>query len=330
MEAAHPTAAARAYRIRTRAGARRNGRTPIKRKLGIAALILALLAGAVYLRPLSFIFLYREVVLWSRGVESRTVEAGGNRIHALSQGEGRPLVILPGLLSTAADASPLLDAFAAQRRAVAIDLLGYGGSSRPDIGYTIANQSAAVIAFLERARLGPVDLLGVSMGGWIALDVAAKRPDLVRSLILASSGGLRFQTDLRPESFAPQDVDAFNRLIERQSARPSPLPAFIARDAVRRFRESEWVTLRAARSMITWREAYDGRLDRVRVPTLVYWGREDRVIPLEAGQRLAAGIPGARLVVSNGCGHLAVLECREQFVASVTAFIAAQPPDARR
>jgi pimeloyl-ACP methyl ester carboxylesterase len=269
---------------------------------------------------LTFLFLYRDAVLWSRGVESRTVQVGGNTLHALSQGEGRPLVILPGLLSTAADASPLLDAFGPHRRAIAVDLLGQGDSSRPDIGYTIADQSAAVIAFLEQPEGRPVDLLGVSMGGWVALDVAARRPDLVRSLILASSGGLRFETDLTPETFAPPDGEALNRLLARQSARESRLPGFIARDAVRRLKATEWVTLRAARSMISWRDAYDGRLGALRVPTLVYWGRDDRIIPLEAGQRLAAGIPGARLVVSEGCGHLAVLECRDEFVSAVNAF----------
>jgi pimeloyl-ACP methyl ester carboxylesterase len=283
--------------------------------------MLALLAGAFYLRPLTFLFLYRDVVLLARGVESRTVEVGGNRIHSLSQGEGPPLVILPGLLSTAQDASPLLAAFAPRHRTIAVDLLGQGRSSRPDIAYSIRDQSAAVIAFLEQSRLGPVDLLGVSMGGWIALDVAAKRPDLVRRLILASSGGLRFETDLTPESFAPRDADALNGLIARQSARPAPLPDFIARDAVRRLRANEWTTLRAARSMISWHDAYDGRLGTVRAPALVYWGREDRIIPLEAGQRLAAGIPGARLVVSSGCGHLAVLECRDRFVAAVETFL---------
>ena len=302
---------------------------PIRRKLGIAALVVVLLAAAVYARPLSFLFLYRDVVLWIRGVESRTVEAGGHRIHMLSQGEGEALVILPGLLSTAHDASPLLDAFARRRRAIAVDLLGQGRSSRPDIAYSISDQSNAVIAVLDQARLGPVDLLGVSMGGWIALDVAAKRPDLVRRLILAGSAGLRFETDLTPEFFAPQDVVALNRLVERQSARPARLPAFLARDSVRRLRANEWVTLRAARSMITWREAYDRRLGVVHAPTLVYWGREDRIIPLEAGRRLAAGIAGARLVVGDGCGHLAVLECRDHFVGAVEAFLAAPRRDQR-
>lgn len=295
----------------------------MKRWFAVAALLLVLLGSGFWLRPLGAIFLYRDAVLWSRGVESRTAEVNGQRLHYLSQGSGRPLVILPGLLANAADASPLLKAFAPRRRAVALDLLGQGESSRPDIAYSVSDQSAAVIAFLEQADWGRVDLLGVSMGGWVALDVAARRPDLVRTLILASSGGLRFDTRLTPESFAPQDAAQLNRLIALQSAQaPAPLPDFVARDAVRRLRENEWVTLRAARSMISWREAYDGRLDRVRVPTLVYWGRQDRIIPVEVGARFAAGIPGARLIVADGCGHLAVLECGAGFTAAVESFLA--------
>lgn len=301
----------------------------MKRKLAVAAAIVVLILAGFWFRPLTFLFVARDAILWWRGVDSHIVQAGDHRLHYLEQGKGRTLVILPGLLSTAADASPLLNGFAPRRRAVALDLPGQGSSARPEISYSIAEQSAAVIALLERMNEGPVDLLGVSMGGWVALDVAAKRPDLVRSLILANSGGLRFETDLTPESFAPQNVEALNALLARQTARPQkPMPAFLARDALRRLKENEWVALRAARSMISWQDAYDGRLGSVRVPTLVYWGREDRIIPAEVGRRLAAGIPGARLVVSPGCGHLAVLECKAEFLAAAEAFLAAadQPP----
>jgi pimeloyl-ACP methyl ester carboxylesterase len=294
----------------------------VNRKLAIAGLVLAGLAAGFYLRPLGAIFLYRDLVLWSRGVESRFVEAGGQRMHYLRQGSGAPLVILPGLLAAAADASPLMSALAQRRRVVALDLLGQGESATPDIGYSVPEQSAAVIAFLEAEGGGPVDLLGVSMGGWIALDVAAKRPDLVRRLILASSGGLRFETQLTPETFAPQTIGQLAELIALQSAKPpSPMPEFLARDALRRLKRNEWVALRAARSMITWRDAYDGKLSQVKVPTLVYWGAKDRIIPLEAGRRLAAGIPGARLAIARECGHLAVLECKRNFVEAANAFL---------
>ena len=304
----------------------------MRRKLLAAALIVALLAAGFYFRPLSFLFFYRDLVLWSRGAESRFVKAGPHRLHYLSQGEGRPLVILPGLMTRGADASPLMAAFAPRRRVIALDLLGQGDSASPDIAYSIRQQGDAVIAFLETTRTGPADLLGVSMGGWVALDVAARRPDLVRNLILASSGGLRFETSLTPRSFAPQDVDELYALMRLQSPNPPErLPRFIARDAVRQLKRSEWVTLRAARSMISWRDAYDGRLGGVKVRTLVYWGDQDRLIPLDVGRRLAAGIPDARLVVSPGCGHLAVLECKDSFVAAATRFLddtADKPPDA--
>ena len=302
----------------------------MRRKLAAAAAFIVLMGLAFYLRPLDFLFAYRSAVLWARGVESRYVDAGPYRIHYLAQGEGQPLVILPGLLAEAADASPLMEALAPRRRVVAVDLLGQGKSARPDIAYSIDEQGDAVIAFLERTRLAPADLLGVSMGGWVALDVAAKRPDLVRNLVLASSGGLRFSTDLTPRSFAPRNVEELEALMALQSPKPARLPRFIARDVVRRFKRNEWVTLRAARSMISWRDAYDGRLGTVKARTLVYWGAEDRLIPSEAGRRLAAGIEGASLVITPGCGHLAVLECKDAFVKALESFLlgTGEPPPA--
>jgi pimeloyl-ACP methyl ester carboxylesterase len=297
------------------------------RKIGIALVLAIALAGFFLLRPLTVLGTIRDARLALRGVESATVQAGAHRLHYLAEGKGPALLILPGLLSTAADAAPLMASLAPDRRVFALDLLGQGRSDKPDIDYTIAQHSAAVIAFLEQQGGAPTDILGVSLGGWIALDVAAKRPDLVRRLILASSGGLRFETDLAPESFAPQTPEQLSQLLAIQSAKPpSAIPGFIVDDILRNLKRSERAALRTARSMITWREAYDGRLGTIRVPTLVYWGRLDRVIPLSVGRRLAAGIPNARLAVSDDCGHLAVLECKQGFLHAAQAFLDARPP----
>ena len=296
----------------------------MRRIIAITVSVLTVLAVTLYLRPLNAITLARDLILFSRGVESRTVEVGANRLHYLSEGNGAPLVILPGLLASAADASPLLNAFAANRQAIALDLLGQGKSSRPNIGYAISDQSAAVIGFLERTQTDPVDLVGVSMGGWVALDVAAKRPDLVRNLILANSGGLRFDANVTPDTFAPQNVDQLKAFMAMQvSEPPPPMPDFVARDVLRDFGERQWMTQRAARSMASWREAYDGKLETIQPRTLVFWGAEDRVIPVDVGRRLAAGIQHSRLVIASDCGHLAVLECRNDFVASVEHFLQA-------
>jgi len=299
---------------------------PMRRRRRLAwpaALLIALALGAVafWLRPMPFLYAWRDAVLWSRGVESGYVTVDGHRLHYLAQGSGEPVLLLPGLAAQAADASPLMDAFAEHRRVYVLDFLGSGRSDRPaGADYGVPLHVRHTLGFIEAMRWRKVDVIGVSMGGWVALEAAAQRPDRIRSVVAASSGALDFETDLTPDTFAPESAEALDRAIALQLAKPAKPPRFIARDLVRANARYRPVIRRTMASMLTRRDVLDGRLDRIRQPVLVAWGDRDRVIPLAVGRRLAAGLPDSELVVLAGCGHLAVLECQDTFVAETFSF----------
>ena len=139
------------------------------------------------------------------GVHSEFVTVNGYKMHYLVGGSGRPLVLVHGLGSRAADWANLIPRLIdGGHRVYALDLLGYGRSAQPkDADYSISEQAAMVEGFLDSQHLQQVDLAGWSMGGWIAMQVALQQPERVRRLVLLDSAGLRFKLGFDPALFQP-------------------------------------------------------------------------------------------------------------------------------
>ena len=169
-------------------------------------------------------------------------------------------------------------------------------------------------------------LVGESLGGWIAglyvAEIASGAHLIpVERLVLVDAAGLKQDTpipDLNPSSLA-----AMRRVME----------------AV--FYDTSWLTEDALRKIFTDKlavhdgytvrsilgnpalgaERLDERLASIRVPTLVTWGKQDKLLPIASGERYAAGIAGAKLVSFDKCGHVPAVEKTEEFLAAVTSFL---------
>jgi len=293
------------------------------KRLSTAAVVLAVIvAGCIYFRPLAVFDAVRGVWLLAHGFRGETVTVGGRRIHFISGGEGPPLVAIHGLASRSDDWAPLLPALAKSHRVYALDLLGYGGSDRPRDGdYSIAAETEIVRRFLDAEQIRQADVVAVSMGGWIALRLAAEHPERVRRLVLFDSAGFSFPTTLKAASFAPRNVAEVRRLIALQTDRGGMLPAFVLRDFLRVNREHAWLLETQMRSMLSGRDVMDGKVANVSMPVLLLWGTRDRMVPLETGRRMQRELPHAKLVELPGCGHLAVVECRAAALPSVEEFL---------
>jgi pimeloyl-ACP methyl ester carboxylesterase len=287
---------------------------------------IVLLFGAIfYFRPLTVFGVFRRAWLIAHGFRGReTRVTAGNaiwRIHYYTGGDGPPVVLVHGLASRGDDWSPLLPTLAAHHRVYALDLLGYGSSDRPHVDYSIALETDVVRGFLDALHIDRTDLVGVSMGGWIALKVAAEHPERVRKLVLIDSAGFNFPTTLTADSFTPHDVDELQQLINLQTDRVSHIPAFVARDFLRVNRDHAWILKSQFTSMLSRRDLMDGRVSRVTMPTLLLWGTRDLLTPYSLGQRMQHELPNARLVPLNGCGHLAMLDCRETAWPAIDGFL---------
>jgi pimeloyl-ACP methyl ester carboxylesterase len=300
--------------------------TKIVRRAWFAAAIVLVLGGIVYLRPLTVFGIVRRGWIFAHGFRGRETRVGFGgatwRIHYYTGGDGPPIVLIHGLASRGDDWAPLLPKLATHHRIYALDLLGYGSSDRPrDVDYSIALETDVVRDFLDSLQIRRTDLVGVSMGGWIALKLAAEHPERVRKLVLIDSAGFNFPTTLTADSFTPASTEELQKLIDLQTNRAPHIPAFVARDFLRVNREHAWILKSQFTSMLSRRDLMDGRVSRVTMPTLLLWGTRDLLTPYSLGVRMQHELPNARLVPLEGCGHLAIVDCQAQAWPAIERFL---------
>ena len=159
------------------------------------------------------------------------------------------------------------------------------------------------------------------MGGWIALRLAAMHPERVQRLVLIDSIGLDFRTPLDESAFAPETMAQARRLLWLQSDDFAKLPGFVVEDFLRRARREGWLLRASMHSMLSRRDVLDGKLQRVTMPVLIVWGTNDRLAPPSLAARLHRELPQSRVVMIEGCGHLAVIECRAKAMPAITQFL---------
>jgi pimeloyl-ACP methyl ester carboxylesterase len=283
---------------------------------------LALLAAAVYFRPLTVFSYLQRVYLFAIGVRGHHVQVGEHRIHYLVAGEGPPLLIVHGVAMRGSDLAPLFRTLSQHHRIYVPDLLGYGDSDKPrGSDYSVTTQANVVRGFMDAVKLEQPDVMGVSMGGWIALRIAAEQPERIRRLVLVSSAGFEFRTSLNELSFSARNIPELQASLAMQTDRAHMIPMFVLRDILRVSKRKAWVTRAAMRSMLTRRDLLDRKLQRVRMPVLLVWGTRDRIIPFTLAARMQQEMPQARLVSLGGCGHLAIIECREEALPPIVEFL---------
>ena len=304
----------------------------------VAVLVLFLLVASaalfVYEDPFWLVDRSVKMYLSGQNVQRESVSIDGHAINYLEAkatgGSGRPLVLVHGLGARASDWAPLIPRFAAAGYHVyALDLLGYGDSEKPADGdFSIRGEEAVVAGFMRALNLQQADVAGWSMGGWVAMRLALDHPETVRRLVLYDSAGLYFDFDFPVTLFSPSDRAGLDALITRlEPDRPRlHIPAFAVHGTLRRFQANKWIIDRSLGSMLAGRDILDFRAADLKMPVLIMWGTEDKLIPFTLAEHMHDLIPQSVLVGVPACGHLAPAECATQFVPATTRFLDAEPP----
>jgi 4,5:9,10-diseco-3-hydroxy-5,9,17-trioxoandrosta-1(10),2-diene-4-oate hydrolase len=283
---------------------------------------------------------------FSKEAVRRSAKAGDITLNYYEAGEstevggGLPFVLLhgggPGA-SAWSNFGPALPRFAANFRTLLVDQPGFGGSDKPPVvGNYYRHSAEYVVRLLDELQIERVHLLGNSLGGGTAMRLALEHPDRVGRLVLMGPGGLSLNL------FHADPTEGVQRLMDF-GANPSAetMRAFIstmvvnqalvtdelvaerladatapgAQEAMRSMGMSFWNPETAEDGML-WREAH-----RLRKHTLLTWGREDRVNPLDGALVALKLIPKAQLHVFPNCGHWAQIEAAEEFAEITTAFL---------
>ena len=217
---------------------------------------------------------------------------------------------------------------AAGYRVLTVDYPGFGLKA-PPAGVSIAGIAEGVAALLDRLGLARATLLGLSMGGYVALAFAAHHPTRLRALVLA---------DTRAAADTPAAREGRAQAIETIGARgvdaylDQSLPRLLAPDAaptslamLRALAEERPGPLLAGIAALRDRPDRSAEVERIDCPTLVLAGERDQIVPVAELRALAARLPAGQFVEIAGAGHLANLEAREAFDRHVVSFLRALP-----
>jgi len=286
-------------------------------------------------------------------VESRFVDLDGPVHYADFGGRGDPLVLIHGLGGSHLNWLAVGDQLALGHRVVAPDLRGFGLTPLgPRQRATLEANQALLEGFLERVAGGPATLVGNSMGGRLALQVAAARPELVRRLVLVDPAApnptlngvdglvIVFFAALLAPAAVPYLRLRSRRMGAEQIVRstlavvcedPNRVPAHVVQAHLeltrRRLAEMPWsdrALVQAARSLLKLvfgRRAYYRILPRVQAPTFILHGARDRLVPVSAAAELARLRPDWNLEVLDGVGHVPMLETPDRFLISVARYL---------
>jgi pimeloyl-ACP methyl ester carboxylesterase len=248
------------------------------------------------------------------------VDAGNVELSYERSGSGPPLFLIMGLSGTMLHwGEPFLEALRGDFEVIAFDNRGVGSSSRVEAPFAIADLAADAAGLLRALELESVHVMGISMGGMIAQELALAHPERIRTLTLGCTycGGPGNSLPAQPElGAAVMSGDRERALratweVNVSASFAQNADAYAAFRAIGQERPVAVAVMMEQLSAIT-RHDTSTRLGALNMPTLVVHGTEDRIIPVENGRMVAGLIPGSRLEILQDIGHLFFWELPER------------------
>ncbi|HWM49624.1 MAG TPA: alpha/beta fold hydrolase [Xanthobacteraceae bacterium] len=244
----------------------------------------------------------------------------GCKVQMLRGGKGAPLLFLHGG-GGAGVWLPFFKSLAEKFEVIVPEHPGFGRSNMPDWLDNVGDFANFYLEFMDKLGLTGVNLVGTSLGGWIAADLAVRDSGPLRTLTLVAPAGIHVQGVPKGDIFLWTPEQTVRNLF----ADPAMVEMALKRtpdEEERRRQMKNALTM----AKVGWQpRLYDPHLrkwlHRIEVPTLIVWGDSDKVIPPAYGPAYRDLIPGSRLEILKSCGHLPHIEKGAETVALVTKFI---------
>lgn len=299
-------------------------------------LLVVLLSGTTEARASIGGWLYdsnRQFEAWLASLDEREIVIDGIRWHYYERKSAQQdcLVMIHGFTAEASNWFRFARHLDRERCLIIPDLPGFGKSEyKPTVSYTIPAQQERLAKFLQTVRPGArFDLAGSSMGGHIVLRYALQSPSLVKSLVIIDGGGVRSPTKSEAtrefdktgqSAFELQSRDDFAPFLKVTMAQVPWMPVVVQDHLADEFidRRDRYQSIFR---QIYFRDLLDDRLHELGMPALVIWGEKDRLLHPSMAYRLRALMPGARVSMMPGIGHLPFLEAPSATAEKVEAFL---------
>lgn len=269
--------------------------------------------------------LIARVEAWRSGVKAVTVPIKGMTLATYQGGDAHApaLLLLHGFSADKGVWLGFARHFTPDYRVIIPDLAGHGKNAFVAGGdYSIDAQARRMVALLDACHLEKVHVIGSSMGAYVASWIATHYPERVLSLGLIGAAGVHLPQPNEVEAlvnsgdnpFLIRNRAQFDRFFGMTMAAPPFIPeVLLAAEAQSYIQRREELTEIFANFSDSPR--MEPWLPQVRVPSLILWGREDRMVPVASAQTWHQGIPHARLEILDGIGHLPMVESTEQTAA---------------
>jgi pimeloyl-ACP methyl ester carboxylesterase len=234
-------------------------------------------------------------------------EVAGLKVRILHEGSGEPVLVLHHDTGNTGW-MPFHEELAKSFHAYVPDLPGYGGSDRPEWARNVRDYAALTSQLLDKLGLEKAPIVGLGYGGWIAAELATFNQSQISRLILVGAMGIQ----PRMGEIMDQFMVGYDDYVRAGFSTPEAFAKVFSEDPPQPLIDF-WDFSREMTARITWKpymfnQQLPHLLKEVRVPTLVVWGRDDKVVPLDCGQQYADTMPNAKLHVVENAGHLVDLE----------------------
>jgi pimeloyl-ACP methyl ester carboxylesterase len=296
------------------------------------AICVAAIAALLYFSPAALMataqFAERQVA----GLSNEQVMVGDLSIHYYQGGpaDAETILMIHGFGANKDNWVRFAKFFTKRYQVIALDLPGFGDSSKPDASYDVGTQAERVAAFVKTLGLSKVHVVGNSMGGHIAALYAARHPEQVQSLALFDNAGVTSpkKSELYemlergdPNPLVARDAESFAKLVSFVFVQPPSVPA-----NVRRYM-AEQASARSAQNDKVFshlRERYiplEPELPKIQAATLLLWGDEDRVLDVSSIEVMKPLLKKPTVVIMKDCGHVPMIERPEETAEHYQAFL---------
>jgi pimeloyl-ACP methyl ester carboxylesterase len=247
-------------------------------------------------------------------------DLASTKLHLSRAGKGRPVLVLHHETGTL-DRLPFYDLLAAHYHVIVPHHPGYSRSQRPEWMRSVRDIAVAYRGLLSDLKVSNASLVGLGFGGWIAAEMAGMAPADLSKLVLVGTMGIKPpQGDILDLAITGY-LDYARAGFHDQKAFDKVYGTEPSIDQLEMWDICREMSFRIAWKPYMYSQTLPHLLGAVRVPSLIVWGDDDKVVPISAGRRFLSALPDARLEVIKACGHCIDMEQPDALAKLVTDFI---------